>query len=81
MVVVHRVHGLRFIIYIDDHEPAHVHVHVRGDGEAKVVLVAANGEPEPVQIVGMTRADQRRMMREIREQQAMLLERWRELHG
>ena len=66
MVVVHRAHGLRFIIYIDDHEPANVHV--RGDGEAKVVLVAANGEPEPVRIVGMTRADQRRMMREIREQ-------------
>lgn len=79
MVVVHRAHGLRFIIYIDDHEPAHVHV--RKDGEAKVMLVGENGEPEISYVVGMTRADQRRMMREISERQEMLLERWREIHG
>jgi len=79
MVVVHRAHGLRFMIYIDDHEPAHVHV--RGDGEAKVILAGRDDKPELVYAPGMTRGDQRRMMREIREQQEALLERWREIHG
>lgn len=79
MVVVHRAHGLRFIIYVDDHEPAHIHV--RGDGEAKVQLVGSDGMPALVRVVGMTRADQRRMMREITEQQTVLLMRWKEFHG
>lgn len=44
MVTVHREAGLRFIIYSDDHKPAHVHV--VGDGNAKVDLGGANGMPE-----------------------------------
>ncbi|UZK68388.1 DUF4160 domain-containing protein [Sphingomonas sp. S1-29] len=79
MVVVHRAHGLRFVIYVDDHEPAHVHV--RGDGEAKVLLAGEDGSPQILRVNEMTRADQRRMMREIAKQQAMLLERWKEIHG
>jgi hypothetical protein len=79
VVVVHRAHGLRFIIYIDDHEPAHVHV--QGNGAAKIDLLGASGSPELVYSVGMTRADQRRMLREVGRHQAMLLARWRDIHG
>ena len=79
MVVVHRAHGMRFIIYVNDHEPAHIHV--RGDGEAKVALVGSSGDPELLRVTGMTRADQRRMMREIFDRQAVLLERWKDIHG
>nr|WP_231708238.1 DUF4160 domain-containing protein [Sphingomonas populi] len=67
------------MIYVDDHEPAHVHV--CGDGTAKVVLAGVDGDPELVYVVGMTRADQRRMMRTIIEQQDMLLDRWKDMHG
>ncbi|PWG01323.1 DUF4160 domain-containing protein [Sphingosinicella humi] len=46
MVTVHREAGLRFIIFVDDHEPAHVHV--IGDGTAKINLTGPSGEPELV---------------------------------
>ncbi len=38
MVTVLRAHGLRVVIYANDHRPAHVHVF--GDGEAKIVSAA-----------------------------------------
>jgi hypothetical protein len=78
MVTVHRAHGLRFVIFVDDHEPAHVHVF--GDGEAKFNL-AASGGPELVYAIGLSRADVRRAMRVVMEKQAFLLERWSEIHG
>lgn len=61
MITVHRAHGLRFVIFVDDHEPAHVHVF--GDGEAKINLAGAAGEPELIFAIGMTRADIRRPCR------------------
>lgn len=79
MITVHRAHGLRFVIFVDDHEPAHVHVF--GDGEAKINLVGAAGEAELVFAIDMTRADIRRAMQVVKEQQAYLLQRWREIHG
>jgi hypothetical protein len=79
MVAVYRAHGLRFVVFVDDHEPAHVHVF--GDGEAKINLAGASGEPELVFVIGMSRTDVRRAMRIVMEQQAFLLERWSEIHG
>ena len=76
MVTVYRALGLRIVIFVDDHEPAHVHVF--GDGEAKINLL---GAPALVWAVGMTRADIRRAMRIVKERQAELLERWSEIHG
>ena len=46
MVVVHRAHGFRFVIYTLDHEPAHVHI--TGAGQAKINLRGAGGVPEVV---------------------------------
>lgn len=79
MVTVHRAHGLRVVIFVDDHAPAHVHVF--GDGEAKINLLGADGAPEMLSAAGMSRADLRRAMRMVKEQQAYLLERWSEIHG
>jgi len=79
MVTIHRAHGLRVIIFVDDHEPAHVHVF--GDGEAKINLSGADGAPELLWATGMTRGDLRRAMQIVKEQQGFLLERWREIHG
>ena len=55
MVVVHRAHGFRFVIYTHDHEPAHVHV--VGAGLAKVHLLGPDGRPEVVDVRGIKRAD------------------------
>jgi hypothetical protein len=79
IVTVYRAHGLRIVIFVDDHEPAHVHVF--GDGEAKIDLAGAAGDPELIFLMGMSRADIRRAMRLVKAQQVYLLERWSEIHG
>lgn len=79
MVTVFRAHGLRVIIFVDDHEPAHVHVF--GDGHAKINLLGADGTPELVWAEGMTRGEVRRAMRLVLEQQTLLLTRWEDIHG
>lgn len=79
MVVVHREAGLRFVIFVDDHEPAHVHVF--GDGAAKINLAGADGEPELVFSRGFSAAVLRRAMRIASTEQAGLIARWMELHG
>lgn len=75
MITVLRAAGMRFVIYTDDHEPAHIHVY--GDGEARinierVVLISNRGMRKrdlnvAIQVVGQNRAE--------------LLARWREIHG
>ena len=79
MVTVYRAHGLRFIIFVDDHLPAHVHVF--GDGHIKVNLVGPDGAPDIVTIEGMKRGDVRHAMQIVAEQQAYLLSRGSEIHG
>ena len=79
MVTVYRAHGLRFIIFVDDHLPAHVHVF--GDGHIKVNLVGPDGTPDIVTIEGMKRGDVRHAMQIVAKQQAYLLSRWSEIHG
>ena len=79
MVTVLRAHGLRVVIYANDHRPAHVHVF--GDGEAKIDLLGADGAPDLVWADGMTRGEVRRAMRLVAEQRAFLLARWEDIHG
>lgn len=78
MVTVHRQFGLRFAIYADDHEPAHVHV--IGDGEMKVAISGADGKPELIDANGMKRGDIRKAVRIVTERQGYFMERWREIH-
>ena len=79
MVTIHRAHGLRVIIFTDDHEPAHVHVF--GDGQAKINLIGPNGSPALVWAEGMKGNELRRAVQLVRDQQERFLARWREIHG
>lgn len=79
MVTVHRAHGLSFVIFVDDHEPAHVHVF--GDGQAKINLLGAKGAPALAWVDGMKRSDVRRAMKIAVERRDQLLARWRKIHG
>lgn len=79
MVTVLRADGLRVVIYVNDHLPAHVHVF--GDGEAKINLTGAEGAPDLVWAENMTRAEVRRSMRVVAEQLTLLLRRWEDTHG
>lgn len=71
--------GLRIVIYLDDHEPAHVHV--IGDGEAKIDLGAASRVPELIWSRGFSSADLCRAFRLVRAHRDELIERWSEIHG
>ena len=79
MVTVFRAHRSRVIIFVDDHQPAHVHV--PGNGQVKINLLGADGVPELVWADGMTRSEVRRALRIVTEQQALLLARWEDIHG
>jgi Domain of unknown function (DUF4160) len=79
MVTVHREAGFRITIYLEDHEPAHVHVY--GDGEMKINLMSPNGRPQVVDFTKMRAGDVRKALRIVTDQQAMLLEKWKEFHG
>lgn len=67
------------MIFVDDHEPAHVHVY--GDGEAKINLIGPDGLPELIWAVGMKRSEVRRSMAIVLENHDALLARWKEIHG
>jgi hypothetical protein len=79
MVTIFRAEGLRFVIFVDDHAPAHVHVF--GDGEAKINLTGPRETPELVWADGMKRTDIRRAMRHVTTNKAWFLKRWIEIHG
>lgn len=79
MVTIYRAHGLRVIIFTDDHEPAHVHVF--GDGQAKINLIGPDGVPALVKAEGMKANDLRRAMQMVRDRQGQFLAKWREFHG
>ena len=73
MVTVFRAFGLRMIIFVDDHQPAHVHVF--GDGQARINLLGSDGTPELVWADNMSRTEIRRAVRIVKEQQVLLLTR------
>lgn len=79
MVTIYRAHGLRIVIFLDDHEPAHVHVF--GDGQVKINLIGENRAPELVWAEGMKHGDIRRAMQIVAERQHEFLAKWKDIHG
>ncbi|MCD2177646.1 DUF4160 domain-containing protein [Rhizobium sp. C1] len=79
VIVVHRAHGFRFVIYTADHEPAHVHI--TGPGQAKINLLGPDGEPELIWSIGIKRSDLRRLLAEVAQHRRHFLEEWERIHG
>ncbi|WP_158813499.1 DUF4160 domain-containing protein [Methylocapsa sp. S129] len=79
MVVVHRAHGFRFVIYTLDHEPAHVHI--TGAGQAKINLLGPDGAPEVVSSIGIKRSDMRPLIAETIARRDDFLQEWERIHG
>lgn len=78
MVTLHRAHGFRFVIFSNDHDPAHVHVIGKGC-EAKITLGGSSG-PVVAWEVGFVRQDLRRVLQEVKEVQPALLRAWEGRH-
>ena len=79
MITVHRSGGLRVVIFVNDHEPAHVHVF--GNGQAKINLVGAGGMPQLVWAAAMKHGEVRRAIQIVTEQRDHLLRRWDDIHA
>ena len=78
MPTVHRAGGLRFVIFTDDHAPAHVHAVVAG-GEAKIEL--GGDDPRLVWVRGLSRADARFAVAEASRELTKLRAAWGRVHG
>ena len=74
MVTVLRRYGMRFVIYLDDHEPAHVHV--SGDGEARIDIKNL----KTLSRWRMSDRDIHRAEAVIEENRQLLLDKWRQYH-
>jgi hypothetical protein len=75
-----RQDGFRFVIYMDDHDPAHVHAWTAGV-VAKIGIGDDETGPYPIEPGAMRTPDVRRAIRIVEEHQAMLLSEWRKYHA
>ncbi|WEK02728.1 MAG: DUF4160 domain-containing protein [Candidatus Devosia phytovorans] len=74
MITVLQSGGMRFVIYQNDHQPAHVHVY--GDGDARIDIV----EVSLLSHRGMSKRDLSRAKAVVFEHRSMLLAKWEEIH-
>lgn len=80
MPTVHRFDGLRFVIYPNDHRPAHVHV--KGtDGEAVFFLNFPGGPPELRESYGFNLREVNRIEQVLVVVLTTLCKEWRSIHG
>ena len=79
MPTVLRVHGLRFVIWPNDHAPPHVHVFSAG-AEATIELGDQSGYPRVIENRRMSRTDLAKALNAVLEHRATLRRRWSEIH-
>lgn len=78
MPTVLKIGGWRFVVYPNDHSPAHVHV--MGPGWSVVINVA--GLVEVREVVGpCTEREARRALAVAEDHRETLLEAWKQIHG
>ncbi|HEY1753576.1 MAG TPA: DUF4160 domain-containing protein [Caulobacteraceae bacterium] len=78
MPTVHQAGGLGFVVFVNDHPPAHVHA-IGVGGEAKIELGDAG--PRLVWVRGLSRADTRFALSEVAREMQNLRAAWIRLHG
>ena len=80
MPTVHRFHGLRVVIYPNDHRPPHVHVMGKGC-EAVFKLNGPHGPPELRENYGFAARDWAMIAAEIGANLQHLQTQWSTIHG
>lgn len=81
MPTIDRQGPFRVIIYLNDHEPAHVHVW-HTSGVIVIDLLGDEGEPRLREVRGEVKDnDVKRAFGLAQRNQAAYLERWNEIHG
>ena len=72
--------ALRFVIWRNDHDPAHVHV-FSAESEAKIELGEPNGHPRLIDNRRMKRSDLSKALKGVSDHRSLLMEKWRKIHG
>jgi len=80
MPTVLRVDGFRVIIWPNDHAPPHVHV-FSAEAQATIELGDAGRHPRLRENLRMKPAVLAKALQVVFEHQAMLMQKWREIHG
>lgn len=81
MPTVLRLDGFRVVIYPNDHLPSHIHV-LKGSGEVRIDLGSEEIAPQLMSVLGDIRdKDVVSALYLVKEHQAELLAKWREIHG
>jgi hypothetical protein len=80
MPTVLKIGGLRVVVYLNDHRPAHVHVIGRGH-EAVFELNRPQGSVTLRENYGFTRREIAGIERALTENLAELLAAWERIHG
>ena len=80
MPTVHRLNGLRVVIYPNDHRSAHVHV-IGAGKEAVFNLNCPAGPPELRISYGFGQREVNGVGESIAEELPMLCEEWTKIHG
>lgn len=68
------------MIYVDDHDPAHVHV-TYGGARARIMIGDTDHRPVATDPGSMRTHDVRRAVRIVEAHQERFLEAWRQIHG
>jgi hypothetical protein len=80
MPTVLRFDGLRAVIYLADHRPAHVHV-IGAGGEAVFNLHCPDGPPELRESYGFRQHEVNNIKDALAGKIGVLCEEWRKIHG
>ena len=80
MPTVLSFHGLRVVIYPNDHWPPHVHV-IGSGREARIALGLHGQRPSIVTNEGFTRRQLTTALVEIDRNRESLVQWWRQIHG
>ena len=80
MPTVHRIDGLRVVVYPNDHRPAHVHV-IGPGSEAVLVLNCPDRSPELWENFGFDRSRIGHIRNALADVLPALCAEWRQIHG
>ena len=80
MPTVLRIGALRFVIWPNDHDAAHVHV-FSAEAETKIELGEPNGHPRLIENRRMNRSDLSKALKSVSQHRLLLVEKWSKFHG
>ena len=80
MPTILRIGRLRILMYVNDHPPPHVHA-IQAGAEARITIGSEDGKASLLSNDGLSRRELAVALEEIDRNRALLLMRWRELHG